>query len=85
MSTLTLRLTWPDEPEAIHDWCVMDDGHRVGRIRYATESSSHDKWFWCINLPYRTAPANRQGWASTLNDAKARFMAGWETYKAAGA
>jgi hypothetical protein len=81
-STLTLRLTWPGEPEAVHDWFVLDDGNRVGRIRYATESSSRDKWFWCINLPYFTVPANRQGWAPTLDDAKVRFKAAWEPYKA---
>jgi hypothetical protein len=42
---------------------VLDDGNRVGRIRDATESNSHDKWFWVHQtvLPHRAREPARLG------------------------
>lgn len=79
--TLTLRLTAPNEPLRAQDWCIYENGNRIGRIRYASEVTNPVRWFWYTNLPYKTVPANQLGWAATLDEAKPKFRASWEAYK----
>lgn len=54
---------------------ILQNGWRIGRIRYATERSGHNcGWDWHINPPL-PIPAWANGTADTLEAAKAAFSA----------
>jgi hypothetical protein len=61
------------------DYRVLDDGQRVGRIRYADERIP-GIWIWnvTINLP-GGLPI---GTANDIDTAKAEFKAAWQALKA---
>jgi hypothetical protein len=61
------------------DYRVLDDGQRVGRIRYADERTP-GIWIWnvTLNLPGLMP----MGTAKDLDTAKAEFKAAWQALKA---
>jgi hypothetical protein len=79
---LTLLVTVIDHHRAINDFCVLHDGHSIGRIRKNTEGRGHDAaWDWDINPP-SAMPTWGHGSAPSLPEAKAAFAGAWERFYA---
>ena len=66
-------------PIGIRDYSVLEDGQRIGRIRFAGERLP-PIWLWnvVVHLP-RGLP---MGQAGDLDTAKADFKVAWEALKA---
>ena len=61
------------------DYSVLEDGQRIGRIRYAEERIP-GIWLWHVQVHIPgLAP---QGTAKDLDAAKVQFKAAWEAFKA---
>ncbi len=69
---LTLR------PSALDDYTVHDDGHPIGRIRYASERTP-GKWLWHVTAPIPGGVP--YGDAKAIDEAKARFKVAWLAFK----
>jgi hypothetical protein len=65
------------------DYCVIQDGRSVGRIRLAGERSRQGvaAWEWRINPPLPIPPWCN-GTAASLEAAKDAFRAAWERFYA---
>jgi hypothetical protein len=55
----------------------MDDGHPVGRIRYAAERTN-EIWMWNVTIP---EPGCGHGTCPSLEEAKAAFKESWFKFK----
>ena len=75
---LSLKADAPEDYSVL--WITERFGKwRIGRIRFASELSSRDKWTWVINLPV-PIPSSCQGRASSLEEAQAAFRRAWEVF-----
>ena len=63
----------------IHDYSVLDDRQRIGRIRLADERMP-PVWLW--NVTIHLPGGLPMGSAKDLDTAKAEFKAAWEALKA---
>ena len=73
---LRLRRTVIAGQYADDDFCVYDNGRRVGRV-YQTHAPGGDmRWRWFVQLGQSVA-----GTADTLDEAKAAFHHAWEQFK----
>jgi hypothetical protein len=66
-------------PIGIQDYSVLEDGQRIGRIRFAGERTP-PIWFWTVNI--HLTGGLPMGSSPDLDTAKAEFKAGWEELKA---
>lgn len=64
-------------PIGQNDYSVIEDGERIGRIRYASERSP-GVWLWHVQVHIPGPPA---GSARDLNTAKAEFKAAWLAFR----
>ena len=71
MTTLALRTI------GIKDYAVIDDAHRVGRIRYAAERTN-EIWMWNVTIP---DPGGGHGTSPSLEEAKSAFKKSWLKFK----
>jgi hypothetical protein len=79
-SKLVLLATVIGGHRAPNDFCVMQDGRSIGRIRKNTEGRGHDApWDWAINAPV-AIPAWGHGSAPSLPEASAAFARAWERF-----
>jgi hypothetical protein len=65
-------------PIGQNDYNVIEDGERIGRIRYATERTP-GVWLW--NVQVHIPGIKPMGTARDLPTAKADFKAAWEAFK----
>jgi hypothetical protein len=72
MTTLALRLIGPS------DYVVIDEGHRVGRIRRAAERIN-EVWLWNVTV---AVPGGGHGTSTSLDAAKFAFRESWIEFKA---
>lgn len=74
--TLTLRKTIIKGETAHGDYLVLEDGKAIGRIHMSHGPNGSIRWLWNVQIhdPARTA----NGWADTMDEAKAAFKASWE-------
>lgn len=70
-SKLTLRLMDPD------DYTVHENGQLIGRIRHSNKTPG--VWHWTVIV---TIPGPPFGDAKTIEEAKERFEAAWQGFKA---
>ena len=63
----------------IRDYSVLEDGQRIGRIRFAGERQP-GVWLW--NVAVHLTGGLPMGSANDLDTAKAEFKAAWEELKA---
>jgi len=68
---LRLRALDPD------DYIVFDDGHMIGRIRFARDRSPA-LWLWTVVV---AIPGPPFGDATSLDEAKAKFQSAWDGFK----
>jgi hypothetical protein len=68
---LTMRMI------GVNDYNVLDDGRRIGRIRFASERMP-GVWLWHIQVHIPGVPL---GSAASLDDAKQSFKAAWLAFK----
>ena len=61
------------------DYKVVEDGQRIGRIRFASESMP-GVWLWSVSV--HLTGGLPMGSAKDLDTAKAEFKAAWEALKA---
>jgi hypothetical protein len=66
------------QPIGQNDYNILEDGERIGRIRYAKERHP-GIWIWHVQVHIPGPPA---GSARDLPTAKAEFKAAWEAFKA---
>lgn len=69
---LTLRMI------GIRDYSVLEDGQRIGRIRYASERTPAI-WLW--NVTVHVPGGLPMGSAKDLDVAKVAFKLSWEAFK----
>lgn len=69
---LTLRMI------GIRDYSVLEDGQRIGRIRYASERTP-GIWLW--NIQVHIPDGLPMGSAKDLDVAKVQFKLAWEAFK----
>ena len=78
---LTLRRTGLSSP-AYRDWLdyvIVEDGRDVGRLYEDRHSRPEYRWFWSITVYVNPARGIvTSGRASTIEEAKAQFLANWE-------
>ena len=78
---LTLRRTALASP-AYRDWAdyiIVEDGRDVGRLYEDRHSRPEYRWFWSITVYVNPARGIvTSGRASTIEEAKAQFLANWE-------
>jgi len=78
---LTLRRTGLSSP-AYRDWLdyvIVEDGRNVGRLYEDRHSRPEYRWFWSITVYVNPARGIvTSGRASTIEEAKAQFLANWE-------
>ncbi|WP_249158273.1 hypothetical protein [Bradyrhizobium jicamae] len=60
-----------------NDYCVFEDGQRIGRIRHAKERSP-GVWLWNVTV---TIPGPPFGDAKSITEAKERFKTAWLAFK----
>lgn len=72
MTTLTLHIIGPN------DYAVRENRRSIGCIRLAEERNP-SIWLWNVTV---TLPGPPFGDAKDLAEAKARFKAAWEAFKA---
>ena len=68
---LTMRMI------GVRDYTVLEDGQRIGRIRFASERSP-GVWLWHIQVHIPGPPF---GSATSLDDAKQQFKTAWLAFK----
>ena len=68
---LTMRMI------GVRDYRVLEDGQRIGRIRFASERSP-GVWPWHIQVHIPGPPF---GSATSLDDAKQQFKTAWLAFK----
>ena len=86
MLPLTLRPTDIGTPPAfqhLKDYCVYEDGEKIGRI-YQVHAAPPDRaWFWSHFLDGDARHhVTTSGHAATLEEAKAQFRTSLERFKA---
>jgi hypothetical protein len=64
-------------PIGRNDYAVIDDGHPVGRIRYAAERANK-VWVWNVTIP---EPGGGYGTSQNLQEAKSAFKESWLKFK----
>jgi hypothetical protein len=80
--SLSMRVTVIGRERLENDFVVMCEGRAVGRIREATERSGFNPgWTWAINPPL-PIPTWGNGFATSLDQAKAQFKVAWERFYA---
>jgi len=62
------------------DYCVYDNGLRVGRILLYSSTPQGAQWAWHINVE-EPIPGWCKGRAATLDEAKSAFRAAWQQFK----
>ena len=80
MTTLRLRRTCIAGQYLDDDYCVYDDGLRVGRILLHASTPQGAQWAWRVNVK-EPIPGWCSGRAATLDEAKAAFRAAWEQFR----
>lgn len=79
---LLLRPTVISGDELEDDYCVIEHGRSVGRIRLASERSSQGTvWEWHVNPPLPIPPWCN-GSADSLDAARREFKDAWERFYA---
>jgi hypothetical protein len=63
------------------DYCVLEGGQRIGRIRFADERIP-GVWLWNVTIHLHLTGGLPMGSAKDLDTAKAEFKAAWEALKA---
>ncbi|GEC52225.1 hypothetical protein ABIF38_006387 [Bradyrhizobium japonicum] len=66
-------------PIGIRDYSIIEDGQRIGRIRYASERSP-GVWLWHVQV--HITGGLPVGSAGNLEAAKAEFKSAWSAFKA---
>jgi hypothetical protein len=69
---LTVRMT------SVRDYCMSEDGQRIGRIRFASERTP-GIWLWHRSSAYSRAGRSA---AASLDEAKQSFKTAWLAFKA---
>jgi hypothetical protein len=62
----------------IRDYCVLEGGQRIGRIRFADERMPG---FWLWNVTIHLPGGLPMGSSKDIDTAKAEFKAAWEALK----
>jgi hypothetical protein len=66
-------------PWSEHDFDIFDGDRNVGRV-YGVGGRPDGEWFW--GLSFQLTGRKKCGRASSLDDAKAAFKAGYEAWRA---
>lgn len=75
----TMRRTWSADRD--DDWLVCRNHEPIGRIYHLPHQPSAE-WSWSMTIPH-PIPAYCNGYAETLDKAKAEWMAAWRLWRAA--
>lgn len=85
---LSLRRTWPDNPDSRNDFVVIYQGRSVARIMLQMGSFNEQKWSWSVygfsRAISRHTPITMSGKENDLEAAKAEVRAVIERIVAAG-
>jgi hypothetical protein len=77
LDKLFLRRTIIAGKTARHDYLVIWNELRIGRIRKTIGSGGRRVWQWDCTLPNVPQPSHHRGRARSLDDAKAQFRSAW--------
>lgn len=60
-----------------NDYCVLDDGHVIGRIFMPLRTPDDQPWFWMITAGEKATSIASRGCSATCDQALADFKAQW--------
>ena len=82
---LTLRRTGLSSPayQDSLDYIITEDGRAIGRMYEDRHSKPELRWFWSITVYVNPMLGiATSGRAASTGEAKARFLANWQKYRA---
>ena len=80
MTNLRLRRTCIAGQYRDDDFCVYDEGVRVGRILLHAATPQGARWAWHVSVA-EPVPAWCNGRAATLDEARCAFRIAWAKFK----